>query len=155
MFKVTCALIGACSLAAVGCGGNEGGNEGAPGATTGAGVSNITNLQYTDRTVGGGTEATAGRQVTVHYTGWLYDAAAPNNRGRKFDSSVDRGQPFVFPLGAGRVIRGWDEGVAGMRIGGARTLVIPSDLAYGDRGAPPDIPPKATLVFDVELLDVR
>jgi FKBP-type peptidyl-prolyl cis-trans isomerase FkpA len=118
-------------------------------------VSTITNLQYTDRAVGGGTEATAGRQVTVHYTGWLYDAQAPNNRGTKFDSSLDRREPFTFRLGGGEVIRGWDEGVAGMKIGGARTLIIPPDLGYGARGAGGVIPPNATLVFDVELLDVR
>ncbi|HEX2091499.1 MAG TPA: FKBP-type peptidyl-prolyl cis-trans isomerase [Longimicrobiaceae bacterium] len=107
-----------------------------------------TGLKYRDETVGTGTEATRGRTVSVHYTGTLTD-------GRKFDSSRDRGKPFEFPLGAGMVIRGWDEGVAGMKVGGRRTLVIPPELGYGSRGAGNVIPPNATLVFDVELLDVR
>jgi FKBP-type peptidyl-prolyl cis-trans isomerase FkpA len=105
-------------------------------------------LRYQDVTVGSGNTATAGKTVSVHYTGWL-----PN--GEKFDSSRDRNQPFGFNLGAGQVIAGWDEGVAGMKVGGRRKLVIPPDLGYGTAGAPPDIPPGATLVFDVELLDVR
>ena len=105
-------------------------------------------LKYTDDQVGTGTEATTGKTVSVHYTGWLLD-------GTKFDSSRDRGQPFSFPLGAGRVIKGWDEGVAGMKTGGKRTLVIPPDLGYGARGAGGVIPPNATLKFEVELLDVK
>jgi len=105
--------------------------------------------------IGEGDLAEAGRQVVVHYTGWLFDEAAPENKGRKFDSSRDRGEPFVFPLGAGHVIKGWDQGVAGMRVGGQRTLVIPPELGYGARGAGGVIPPNATLVFDVELLGVR
>ena len=109
-------------------------------------------LNYNDEKVGTGVEATAGKQVSVHYTGWLNDNG---KKGKKFDSSLDRGQPFVFPLGAGRVIRGWDEGVAGMKIGGKRTLMIPSALGYGARGAGGDIPPNAYLIFDVELLDVK
>ncbi len=108
-------------------------------------------LQYEDTVVGSGTEATKGKSVTVHYTGWLYNNAT---QGNKFDSSKDRGDPFVFSLGAGMVIRGWDEGVAGMKIGGARTLIIPADLGYGARGAGGVIPPNATLKFDVELLGV-
>jgi len=115
----------------------------------------ITQLQMTDATVGTGSEALKGKIAVVHYTGWLYDPAAADKKGRKFDSSVDRGQPFIFPLGGGRVIRGWDEGVVGMRVGGRRTLVIPPDMAYGSRGAGGVIPPDAILVFDVELLDVR
>ena len=115
----------------------------------------ITQLQSTDTTVGTGSEALKGKIAVVHYTGWLYDPAAADKKGRKFDSSVDRGQPFTFPLGGGRVIRGWDEGVVGMRVGGRRTLVIPPDMAYGSRGAGGVIPPDAVLVFDVELLDVR
>ena len=109
-------------------------------------------LKYTDTTVGTGTEATKGKKVSVHYTGWLYNNGV---KGTKFDSSLDRGQPFAFGLGAGQVIRGWDEGVAGMRVGGKRKLTIPSDLGYGSRGAGGVIPPDATLVFDVELLGVR
>src|SRR5437867_1145795 len=118
-------------------------------------VDNITSLQITDGRVGSGTTATAGKQVTVHYTGWLYDAKASDKHGKKFDSSRDRGEPFAFTLGAGRVIRGWDQGVAGMKVGGTRTLVIPSELGYGARGAGGAIPPNATLLFDVELLDVK
>ncbi|MDP6436061.1 MAG: FKBP-type peptidyl-prolyl cis-trans isomerase [Gammaproteobacteria bacterium] len=115
----------------------------------------ITELQIIDVVEGDGEAATAGQDVVVHYTGWLYQPGAPENRGKKFDSSVDRGQPFIFPLGAGRVIRGWDEGVAGMQIGGKRVLIIPPDMGYGARGAGADIPPNATLVFEVDLLDLR
>jgi FKBP-type peptidyl-prolyl cis-trans isomerase len=104
---------------------------------------------------GTGDLAEHGRLVVVHYTGWLYDEQAPDHKGRQFDSSRDRGEPFSFPLGAGRVIAGWDQGVAGMRVGGRRTLVIPPELGYGARGAGGVIPPNATLVFDVELLAVR
>ncbi len=109
----------------------------------------------TDHVVGTGDLAESGKDVVVHYTGWLFDAAAPDNKGRKFDSSRDRNDPFVFSLGAGQVIQGWDKGVAGMRVGGQRTLVIPPELGYGARGAGGVIPPNATLVFDVELLAVR
>lgn len=112
-------------------------------------------MKMTDTKVGTGTEATAGKTVVVHYTGWLFDESAPENKGRKFDSSRDRGDPFDFPLGAGHVIKGWDQGVAGMKVGGQRTLVIPPELGYGARGAGGVIPPNATLVFDVELLDVK
>jgi len=111
-------------------------------------------LQYEDTVAGSGAEATAGNRVQVHYTGWLHDPAAESQRGRKFDSSKDRGQPFVFPLGAGHVIRGWDEGVQGMKVGGTRVLTIPAELGYGARGAGGVIPPNATLVFEVELLGV-
>jgi len=117
-------------------------------------MDNITSLQITDVTVGTGTAATAGKEVSVHYTGWLYDPKAADKHGKKFDSSRDHGEPFSFKLGAGQVIRGWDQGVAGMKIGGKRTLVIPSELAYGSRGAGGAIPPNATLLFDVELLGV-
>ena len=118
-------------------------------------VAEVSELQKIDTVVGDGAEAVAGHEVSVHYTGWLYDAAAADHKGKKFDSSVDRGQPFSFPLGGGRVIRGWDEGVAGMKIHGKRTLIIPAALGYGARGAGGVIPPGATLVFDVELLGVR
>jgi FKBP-type peptidyl-prolyl cis-trans isomerase FkpA len=115
----------------------------------------ITQLQKTDMTVGTGAEAVVGKIAVVHYTGWLYDPSAADKKGRKFDSSLDRHSPFSFPIGGGKVIRGWDEGVAGMRVGGRRTLIIPPDMAYGSRGAGGVIPPDATLVFEVELLDVR
>lgn len=105
-------------------------------------------LKYLDQVVGTGDAAVAGKTVSVHYTGWL-------ENGKKFDSSVDRGQPFSFPLGAGQVIKGWDEGVQGMKVGGKRKLTIPSDLGYGSRGAGGVIPPNARLIFDVELLGVR
>ena len=108
-------------------------------------------LQYLDTIVGSGPEATAGNKVKVHYTGWLYN---DETQGAKFDSSKDRNDPFVFHLGAGMVISGWDEGVAGMKEGGARTLIIPPSLGYGARGAGGVIPPNATLKFDVELLSV-
>src|SRR5712691_5929921 len=109
-------------------------------------------LKYTDTNVGTGTEATKGSKVSVHYTGWLYNNGA---KGTKFDSSLDRGQPFAFGLGAGQVIQGWDQGVAGMKVGGKRTLIIPPALGYGARGAGGVIPPNATLMFDVELLGVQ
>lgn len=111
-------------------------------------------LVKNDAVVGTGKEALAGTIVQVNYTGWLYDSKAADKRGAKFDSSIGRG-PFSFPLGAGRVIKGWDQGVAGMKVGGKRTLIIPSELAYGQRGAGGAIPPGATLVFEVELLDVK
>jgi FKBP-type peptidyl-prolyl cis-trans isomerase FkpA len=124
--------------------------------TTGdAAMSDITTLGVTDTKVGTGAVATGGKEVTVHYTGWLYDAKAADHHGKKFDSSRDRGEPFAFRLGAGMVIQGWDQGVADMKVGGTRTLVIPPGLGYGARGAGGAIPPNATLVFDVELLGVR
>ena len=104
---------------------------------------------------GEGAAIAAGSTAVVHYTGWLFDPAAEDRKGSKFDSSVDRGQPFRFPLGAGRVIRGWDEGVTGMQVGQKRTLIIPPELGYGSRGAGGVIPPNATLVFDVELLGIE
>jgi FKBP-type peptidyl-prolyl cis-trans isomerase len=109
-------------------------------------------LKYTDTKTGDGATARSGNKVSVHYTGWLSDNGA---KGKKFDSSVDRGQPFQFTLGAKQVIAGWDEGVAGMKVGGKRTLTIPPELGYGARGAPGAIPPNATLIFDVELLQVQ
>jgi FKBP-type peptidyl-prolyl cis-trans isomerase len=114
-------------------------------APTGA---SVTELKIEDSKVGTGTEAVAGKTVSVHYTGYLTD-------GKKFDSSVDRGQPFKFQLGAGQVIKGWDQGVAGMKVGGKRKLTIPPTLGYGERGAGGVIPPNATLIFDVELLNVE
>ena len=140
------------------CGGDSGESD-SPGSNTtpfaaelGVDVDELietpSGLRYQDLEVGTGSEAVAGSSVSVHYTGWLTD-------GTKFDSSVDGGKPFEFRLGAGMVIAGWDEGVAGMHIGGKRKLVIPGDLGYGAAGAGRDIPPNATLVFEVELLDVR
>lgn len=108
-------------------------------------------LQYEDTIVGAGAEARAGQKVSVHYTGWLYN---DGTKGAKFDSSKDRGDPFGFGLGGGQVIKGWDEGVQGMKVGGTRTLVIPPQLGYGARGAGGVIPPNATLMFEVELLGV-
>jgi FKBP-type peptidyl-prolyl cis-trans isomerase FkpA len=115
----------------------------------------ITELEIKDQLVGKGKQAIAGTEVTVHYTGWLYDPNKPEGHGTKFDSSVDHGEPFTFLLGGGQVIRGWDDGVQGMKEGGKRTLTIPSPLGYGSRGAGGVIPPYATLVFDVELLSVK
>ena len=114
-------------------------------------ITNPSGLQYEDTVVGQGDEAQAGRPVQVHYTGWLY---VNGTAGSKFDSSKDRGQPFEFPLGMGHVIRGWDEGVQGMKVGGTRRLVIPPELGYGARGAGGVIPPNATLLFEVDLLAV-
>jgi len=114
-------------------------------------MDNITSLQVTDGKVGTGAVAAAGKQVTVHYTGWLYENGA---KGAKFDASRDRGETFSFPLGAGHVIAGWDEGVEGMRVGGTRVLIVPPHLGYGARGAGGVIPPDATLMFEVELLGV-
>ena len=115
-------------------------------------ITNDSGLQYEDTTVGEGAVATAGQHVTVHYTGWLRND--DGSKGAKFDSSKDRNDPFQFSLGAGQVIKGWDEGVQGMKVGGARTLTIPASLGYGARGAGGAIPPNATLIFDVELLAV-
>ena len=115
-------------------------------------ITTATGLQYKDTVVGDGAEATKGQTVTVHYTGWLYK---DGEQGAKFDSSRDRNDPFDFPLGAGMVIKGWDEGVQGMKIGGKRSLIIPPELGYGARGAGGVIPPNATLLFEVELLGVE
>ncbi len=112
----------------------------------------LTGLQYKDVKVGSGAAAKVGQTAAVHYTGWLYNNG---EKGKKFDSSRDRGQPFEFPLGQGQVIKGWDEGVEGMKVGGKRTLVIPPDLGYGARGAGGVIPPNAWLIFDVELVGVK
>jgi FKBP-type peptidyl-prolyl cis-trans isomerase FkpA len=147
------ALIIALALPALAaCGG---GTDTEPGNGGPMADSGITSLQSQDITPGTGTEATKGRTVRVHYTGWLYDANATNNRGREFDSSRTRNEPFEFRLGGGEVIQGWDEGVAGMKVGGTRVLTIPPRLGYGAQGAGGVIPPNATLVFEVELLDVR
>jgi peptidylprolyl isomerase len=125
-----------------------------PAAAQAAGKTMTTpsGLQITDTKAGTGATPKTGQICVMHYTGWLYQNGA---KGAKFDSSVDRGQPFEFPIGTGRVIKGWDEGVAAMKVGGKRTLIIPPDLGYGARGAGNVIPPNATLIFEVELLDVK
>ena len=112
-------------------------------------------LIKTDTLIGKGAEATSGAKVLVHYTGWLYKPMAKLQHGRKFDSSLDRGEPLEFVLGSGRVIKGWDRGILGMKVGGKRTLIIPSALAYGATGAGTMIPPRADLIFDVQLVDVK
>lgn len=116
--------------------------------TEAAKTGTVTQLKTEDLVTGSGAEAVNGANVTVHYTGWL-------TNGTKFDSSVDRGEPFRFRLGEGRVIQGWEKGVLGMKVGGKRRLTIPSDMGYGEQGAPPVIPPNATLIFEVELLNVE
>ncbi len=145
-------VLTAILLVAAGCRDNAVSDlpEGEPMADTG-----VTQLQKTDTKVGAGADARPGRVVRVHYTGWLYDASRPDTRGQKFDSSKDANQPFEFTLGAQEVIPGWDEGVAGMKVGGTRILTVPPAMAYGPRGAGGVIPPNATLVFEVELLDVK
>jgi len=140
LLVVTFALVAAAALAQT--------NTASPTKVTGPGKTTATGLTYWDIKVGTGAAAVAGKPVRVHYTGWL-------TNGKKFDSSVDSGQPFVFTLGAGEVIKGWDEGVAGMKVGGKRQLKIPPALGYGARGAGGVIPPNATLIFDVELLGVN
>jgi len=126
--------------------------EAAPAAT---GNENMP-MQKIDLAPGSGAEIKSGQTALVHYTGWLYDATAPENKGKKFDSSVDRNEPFEFPVGAGYVIKGWDEGVVGMKVGGKRRLVIPPEMGYGAKGAGGGlIPPGATLVFDVELVEIH
>ncbi len=119
------------------------------------GVTGVSELIKSDILMGAGEEATVGKMAEVHYTGWLYDPAGPLNKGKKFDSSRDRSIPFSFLLGAGRVIKGWDKGVVGMKIGGRRMLIVPPSMAYGAAGAGGVIPPNATLIFDVELLSLR
>lgn len=120
-----------------------------------SGSSSVTKLVKDDTKVGSGAEAKTGMAATVHYTGWLYDGSKPDHKGKKFDSSRDLGEAFTFALGAAEVIKGWDDGVVGMKVGGTRTLTIPADLGYGSQGAGGVIPPNAPLVFDVELIDVR
>jgi len=112
-------------------------------------------LDVKDLKPGSGEAITPGHEAVVQYTGWLYDESAPDHKGREFDSSGRTGRPFTFMLGAGQVIKGWDQGVAGMRVGGERRLIVPASLAYGDEGAGGVIPPGATLVFDVELVGIR
>jgi len=150
MLKTACliALVTFVATAVFAQGGSAKPNTSAPTKVTGDGTKTADGLQYWDIKVGAGPVAAAGQTVKVHYTGWL-------TNGKKFDSSVDRGEPFTFNLGGGQVIKGWDEGVAGMKVGGKRQLRIPPQLGYGDRGAGGVIPANATLIFDVELLGVR
>ena len=122
--------------------------------TPGRTMTTASGLKIIDSTVGTGATPKAGQTCVMHYTGWLYDEAAAEHKGKKFDSSVDRNEPFEFPIGQHQVIAGWDEGVASMKVGGKRTLIIPPQLGYGARGAGGVIPPNATLIFDVELLGV-
>ena len=144
--------ICAMSLFVAACGKEQGPKSAPPAA---AAVAPPTVLQKTDIVKGTGEGISLGQVAVVHYTGWLFDPNAPEQKGKKFDSSRDRGEPFPFTVGAGEVIRGWDEGVQGMQPGGQRRLVIPADLGYGDRGAGDAIPPGAALVFDVELLAIQ
>ncbi len=139
-------LIIAVSLS--GCIEQNNANKLSDNQSTSSASTNMEELKIEDLKVGTGAEAVSGKSITVHYTGTLTD-------GTKFDSSVDRGEPFTFNLGAGEVIEGWDKGFAGMKVGGKRKLTIPSDMAYGERGAGASIPPNSTLIFDVELLDVK
>ena len=118
-------------------------------------IADSVRLTKIDTKIGAGKEAILGKMVSVHYTGWLFDKSTSDNKGKKFDSSRDRSGNFTFPLGAGRVIKGWDQGVQGMKVGGQRTLIIPSSMGYGTRGAGSIIPPNATLIFDVELMGVQ
>jgi len=142
-------ILGASAALLSACGG---GGSSSPADTSGSAA--VTVLKTTDTLVGTGATAAAGKTLTVHYTGWLYDEKAAGQKGAKFDSSVDRGSPYLFVLGAGSVIAGWDQGLVGMKVGGKRTLLIPSALGYGTAGRG-SIPPNAALVFDVELLAVN
>jgi len=147
-----CAIGVALTLALAGCKRAERTQAPATPVATTAPASAVA-FQKIDTVVGTGKEATAGATAVVNYTGWLYVPSAPSQHGEQFDSSVGRA-PFSFPLGGGRVIKGWDEGVQGMKVGGKRTLILPPDMGYGEGGAGP-IPPNANLIFDVELLDVQ
>jgi len=123
--------------------------------TAKAPASPVNSLEIVDLKTGEGASIAAGRQAVVQYTGWLYEASAPDKKGKQFDSSLRSGEPFRFTVGAGQVIKGWDQGVVGMKIGGSRRLTVPADLAYGENGAGGVIPPGATLVFDVELMGIE
>ncbi|HLS81573.1 MAG TPA: FKBP-type peptidyl-prolyl cis-trans isomerase [Steroidobacter sp.] len=145
LLAIACAALAACTSDDA----PQGGPARAPQAVQ------VAELQRMDLAKGVGEGISQGQIAVVHYTGWLYDPAAPDYKGRKFDSSRDAGQPFRFPVGGGKVIRGWDEGVQGMQVGGRRRLVIPADLAYGPQGAGGVIPPNAALLFEIELLGIE
>jgi FKBP-type peptidyl-prolyl cis-trans isomerase FkpA len=147
VIALSCAVLAGC--------GRETPQPASQSATPNSTAPAITDLMKTDVVVGTGQAIAAGQQAVVHYTGWLYDASAPEQKGKEFDSSRKRGEPFRFNVGAGRVIQGWDQGVVGMQTGGQRRLIIPSFLGYGDRGGGDVIPPNATLMFDIELLAVE
>jgi FKBP-type peptidyl-prolyl cis-trans isomerase FkpA len=129
--------------------------SGKPNSAPTSTVSTVSTMQSVDLKEGTGEGIAAGKTAVVQYTGWLYEASAPDNKGKQFDSSRTTGQPFRFPLGTGQVIKGWDQGVVGMKIGGSRRLLIPADLAYGDSGAGGVIPPGAALVFDIDLVAIE
>lgn len=141
---IACAVTGTL----LGCGAK-------PSGTPAARVSAVNALEVTDLARGTGSTVAAGQFAVVQYTGWLYEASAPDHKGKEFDSSSRSGTPFRFQVGTGQVIKGWDQGVAGMQVGGKRRLVIPAELAYGDAGAGDVIPPGAALVFDVDLVDIQ
>jgi FKBP-type peptidyl-prolyl cis-trans isomerase FkpA len=150
-------LLTACSDGAKSTTASASAAQDSAGASAGAEESNVAaaNLTITELKPGTGPAIKAGQTAVVHYTGWLYAQDAPDHKGKKFDSSLDRNDPFSFPVGGGQVIQGWDQGVAGMQVGQQRRLVIPAELGYGTRGAGGVIPPGATLVFDVELLGIK
>lgn len=152
--KRTAALLTTALLSLAGCS-NEQPADTQNAAAAERAPAQVTELQRIDLHVAPGEGVSQGQVAVVHYTGWLYDPAAPETKGKKFDSSRDRGQPFRFAIGAGQVIEGWDEGVQGMRVGSQRRLVIPPDLAYGDRAMGGVIPANSTLVFDIELLAIE
>jgi FKBP-type peptidyl-prolyl cis-trans isomerase len=145
LFRPLSALLLAAAVLLAGC---------SPNTTPEAALSTA-QLKITELKPGTGPAIKVGQTAVVHYTGWLYVEDAPDHKGKKFDSSLDRNDPFSFPVGGGQVIQGWDQGVAGMQVGGQRRLVIPAELGYGSRGAGGVIPPNATLLFDVELLSIR
>ena len=144
MLRALCVIL---ALVTAACGGGDSSPTSATPQPRGE-------FAQTDVRVGTGADAVPGRRLSVHYTGWSYDPARPEQKGTQFETSVGR-QPFAFTLGIGQVIRGWDQGVAGMKVGGLRRLTLPPELAYGAGGSPPVIPPNATLVFEIELLDVQ
>jgi FKBP-type peptidyl-prolyl cis-trans isomerase FkpA len=155
-YKIVSAVL-LMGVVMTGCHANSDANTAKKSTTEGKATMNasITELVKNDTQLGEGREAEPGFNVTVHYTGWLYDPSKEDGKGKKFDSSLDRREPFVFFLGGGQVIQGWDEGFAGMKVGGKRTLIIPPHMGYGEYGAGGVIPPNATLIFDVELLGIK